>query len=292
MNADDLGALKGLGYTLHTLGNAEAIHIYLKVLSHDREDPYIYLNVGIMLCNQSRWDEALVHFSTAEKLAPDVSVIHTNTANALYMLGRFDEALTVLQRGKEIDSNNPEVDRILAQIYDANSDYDAAAGSYDAALENDPTNANIHSQKADLLMRVGKWQEAADHKTIAGETFAQTGNVLSAAFNYGDAGWALLKAGKVRESIQAGRKSLELDPTTAVVYFNIGLALLCEGEPDNALSEYKTGLSYSVDPALLRGVIADIDDVLAENSELSGVQKVRELLARHEASEELLTDTE
>lgn len=53
-------------------------------------------NLGVVLRNQGRVDEALAHFSVAVRMKPDFAEAHHNLGATLAMLGRMDEAIASL----------------------------------------------------------------------------------------------------------------------------------------------------------------------------------------------------
>ena len=61
-----------------------------------RDESVLHVNVGSMLLQQGRWQDALEEFDTVLRLSPDTQRVHINRATALHRLGRDQQAMQAL----------------------------------------------------------------------------------------------------------------------------------------------------------------------------------------------------
>jgi len=106
---------------------AEAAYRAILELAPDHADAW--LNLGAMMCDAGRCDEAVVLYEAALRNCPDETLLYFNLAIALEDLGRFDEALA----------------------------------RYDQCLAQDPEFADAHFNAARLHQQVGHPQRALRH---------------------------------------------------------------------------------------------------------------------------------
>ena len=86
------------GMALEASDQAQAERAYRRAISEapDYVDPY--LNLGVILCDAGRCDEAVELYRQAIGQCPDEPLLHFNMAIALEDAGRIDEALTSYER--------------------------------------------------------------------------------------------------------------------------------------------------------------------------------------------------
>lgn len=77
-------------------GAAEAA--YREVLRLDPDHVYAYVNLGALLCEAGRCDDAVALYEEATRLAPDDPLVHFNRAIALEDVGRYRDALSSYER--------------------------------------------------------------------------------------------------------------------------------------------------------------------------------------------------
>ena len=95
---------------------------------------------GNSLYARGKFDEALARYGMAELLEPDATSIHFNMGNALFRLGRYEDAMREL----ELASVDKKPSRRAAALYNAGNvlfkagQLDGAIKAYTAALVIDP----------------------------------------------------------------------------------------------------------------------------------------------------------
>jgi tetratricopeptide (TPR) repeat protein len=90
---EDIGAVFSRGEALEASDPRAAEAAYRKVLSLDPSHADAYLNLGALLCESRRCDEAVALYDEALRRRPDEALLHFNRAIALEDQGRADQAL-------------------------------------------------------------------------------------------------------------------------------------------------------------------------------------------------------
>jgi len=112
------------------------------------------------LHTQMRYEEALEHALKAIELDPMAHIMYVNAANILEGLGRFEEAKEHYQRAVELE---PDYEGSYADLARADMrlwNWCGAEGTLSAALARNPNNTQALTCQADLLLVLGKEEEA------------------------------------------------------------------------------------------------------------------------------------
>ncbi|MCA8919034.1 MAG: tetratricopeptide repeat protein [Planctomycetes bacterium] len=105
---------------------------------------------------------------------------------------------------------------------------------FEAAVQRDYYDADIHLPMAEALFEVGRFQDALDHFNLAGQAGVPANDILLWK------GWCYLELGKARRAISAFNRVLEANPNHAEAHFKRGLALSEIGSPDRALEAFES----------------------------------------------------
>jgi HEAT repeat protein len=130
-----------------------------------------------------------------------------------------------------------------------------------------PEFAMGHLKRAHVLGQLGRWAEALDAARSATE-LEKDNSVYQT-----NVGWYAYQASHLQESIQASRNALELNPRVPDAAFNLGLALLAEGQWEEAAAAYRRGIENTKEieeePAReeLESALADLKNLAAEREE-------------------------
>ncbi|MCX7725938.1 MAG: tetratricopeptide repeat protein, partial [Chitinispirillaceae bacterium] len=83
-----------LAFVLNRKGNSlEARRLWEKNLNEDPSNPVLWINMGLSLENEKRYEEALSHYKKAQQLSPENKELYLNIGNALVGLQRYAEAI-------------------------------------------------------------------------------------------------------------------------------------------------------------------------------------------------------
>ncbi len=231
-------------------------------------DNYVaHFNLGNVLRQEGKMDEAIPHYQKAVQIRPDYSQAHNNLGKALLLKGKVDEAISHLQQALQIRSDYPEtrvnlgealfrkgkVDEAIVQYQIAlqiNPGYadgyfglgiaflqegrvDEAIGPFQRVLQINPNNADAHANLGNILMQKGEVDEAITHFEKALQirpNYAQAHNNL---------GNILMQKGEVDEAISRFQKAVQIRPNYAQAHNNLGNAFLQKGNMTEAIAHFQ-----------------------------------------------------
>ena len=128
----------GKGYEAYQKGDLEgAEQFYRKAVKFRPRDPIAHNNLGVVLQDLDRVEEAIPFFKLAGVLSKTpYAAPHVNLARAYYELGKLDEAREATEKAVSMDGGNPITLLIAANVYCArNEKLDAARGFARTAVE-------------------------------------------------------------------------------------------------------------------------------------------------------------
>jgi len=112
------------------------------------------------------------------------------------------------------------------------NDLPAAAHHYEEALALQPSNDVVLANAAGLLLNLGRQEEAVEL-----QEYATARDPLNAA-RYSNLGTYYFYSQRWDEAIAAYRTALSLSPSARQLHYSIGLALMLQGRPEEALEEF------------------------------------------------------
>ena len=237
----------------------ETLHRHIIALNPQARDAH--LNLGILLYNQARYEEALEIARIAVEQRPDYSKTHAYVGAILNALGRFDKAETHLRRAIALNPQEKNAHFNLGNTLCEQGRYEEALDVARVAVEQRPDFAEAHTTLGIVLTALGHFEEAEAHLRRAIVLNPRTQNV------HLNLGMTLYYQGRYEEALEAAHVAVEQRPDFALAYANIGLAL-------NALGRSKEAGTH------LRGAL-DLNSV-------DSFQKLIELLTPQERYEEAI----
>ncbi|WP_175723748.1 tetratricopeptide repeat protein [Burkholderia ambifaria] len=167
-----------------------------------RPDASYFNNLGNMLRECGRLDDAIAHYRRAVALRPDYPEAHNNLGNALRDARDPAEAMQSCSRAIELRPGYAEAYNNLGNVLQDLGELDAAAASYGKAIAFHPAYAEAHSN---------------------------LGNVLRTQERHADA-------------IVQYRRAIELNPALRVAHRGLAIALRATDDFDGALQHARAGL--------------------------------------------------
>jgi tetratricopeptide (TPR) repeat protein len=196
-------AHNNLGDVLHEEGRMdEAIAQYQEAMQIDPDYADANLNFGNILLEKGRLDEAIVHFQKALQNRPDFVNAYNSLGNALHQEGRMDEAIAQYQKALQINPDFTDAHHNLAIVLQQKGRVDEAIAQYQEALLINPDFAGARVNLGIVLLNKGKLDEAIVHF----------------------------------------QKAVEIKPDLSEAHFDLGVALLQKGEMDGAIDHFQTAL--------------------------------------------------
>ena len=271
-------ALKGLGFSLHWRGNIdEALYTYLRYLDLNGEDYDVLLNLSALFLDSGDDEKAIEFSERAADADPTKGPPYLNLASAQFNLGNFSEAELSARKAIELDRNEESL-RLLGLVLETLGKTQEALDVYIEASTINPTDPYTYLDLARLLNKMGRNSEYLENALKTVELFKDHPDKVGRSGSYWDLGWAYYKLGQWEKSAEASSKALEVDPDLASPRFNLGLALLHLGKPDDAKKEYLVGIKNSKLVDLKNDAIDDLEAALKKNPQLKGGQEILDIL--------------
>ncbi len=239
-NPDCWMAHNNIGLLLTETGRTdEAMTHFLKALEINPVYARAHNNLGNLLMQINRTDEAMTHFLRALEINPDYAETHTNLGTLLVKTGRTDEAIVHFRKALEINPDDVKAHNNLGNLLLQTGRTDEAVVHFRKALEINPSLAEAHNNLGNLLLQTGRTDEAVVHFRKALEInpgYAEAHNNL---------GNILLQTGRTDEAVVHFRKALEINPNLAEAHNNLGNILLQTGRMDEAIVHFRKALEIN-----------------------------------------------
>ncbi|MDD5138853.1 MAG: tetratricopeptide repeat protein [Verrucomicrobiales bacterium] len=125
------------------------------------------VDLGVALDAQGRFEEALVYYHEADRLAPGRFQIHNNLGNILDHLGRTEEALAEYREAVRLKPGMAFLHNGTGQMLAKLNRFDEAAGEFAEAMRLDPSYASPHLELGKMLLKQGRNAGAVDQFSAA-----------------------------------------------------------------------------------------------------------------------------
>ncbi|MDQ2820043.1 MAG: tetratricopeptide repeat protein [Pseudomonadota bacterium] len=266
---DDGNVWKALSVAQQIQGK-DAIAALQKAIGLLPRDAELPSNLGALLSDAGRLEEAIDSYRRALAIQPDFADAHGNLGVALMRLKRYDEAIASLQRSLQLKPGFAEAHNNLADALMARARADDALLHYERALALRPSFVQAQRGRGNALREMGRNLDAAEAYRLAlaltpdaADLHFMRGNMLADAGQFDDAvaafrqavalqpdylaalanlGVALLRVGQGVDAIAAYKQALVLDPGAIPVLNNLGNALIANSHPDEALAHYRRAI--------------------------------------------------
>ncbi|MCL7488939.1 MAG: YcaO-like family protein [Desulfobulbaceae bacterium] len=131
---------------------------------------YIEFYRGKNLYDQGNAAEALIHFEHAVNQNPeeeDIPYLYSYMGCCLRDLGRFEDAIEVLESGRRLDDERPDIHNMLGVCHFKGQRFDVAAEHFKRAVELNPVSAIDYANLAINLQHLGRDDEAMHNYKVA-----------------------------------------------------------------------------------------------------------------------------
>ena len=203
-----------------------------------------YTNLGLILKNQGKRDQAIAANERSLQIRPDQFEAYNNLGVIFYEQGKLDEAITKYRAALAAYRNFADAHVNLGTVLDLRGQSVEAMEEYRTALRLSPNNAQAHNNLGCLLLASGNLEEAMGHFQ---ETLKATPGSVEALVNLAG---ALLELGRAKEATPYLAKAVEIDPRHANAHLTFGNALLATGQFSQAIVEYTD--AWQIQPDLAR----------------------------------------
>jgi tetratricopeptide (TPR) repeat protein len=229
--------LSGLGALLKESG-LDAVPLLTAAQRRYPSDFWLNFDLGNVLRQAKRWDEAIGYYRAALALRPRTVAVYNHLGIALNNKGQLDEAIAEYQKALEIDPGFTYAHCNLGTLLCLEKrDYDGAIACYKKAIARDPKFAHAHAGLGVALQEKGQVDAAI---ACLREAIALDPKDAKAHTNLGN---VLKDKGQVDEAIACHKKAIALDWKFAGAHNNLGIALKHKGQVDEAIACYKKAIA-------------------------------------------------
>ena len=163
-NPDCWMAHNNLGNVLQDLGRIdEAMAHYQAALRIKADYAEAHHNLGITLQTRGHLDEAISHFHEALRIKPDYAKAHNNLGAALAVQGDIDKAMAHFHEALRIKPDDPLAQNNLGNALQSLGRTEEAISHFHEALRIKPDYAEAHYNWGNSLAIQGRLKDAAEH---------------------------------------------------------------------------------------------------------------------------------
>ena len=225
-------------------------------------------NLGQLLFEEGRLQEALVHCREAVRLRPDFPEAHTNLGIVYRGMGRSAEAKACYAEALRLNPELAVACNNMGQVVQEEGNLDESITWYRRSLELDPNSVLVQCNLATALKEQSKPHEAIAHYDMA----------LRLDPNSADAhngrGWVRHEQGDLEEALFHYRKAIQLRSDFALAHCNLGTVLEEFGDMEGAQRCFRDALRHDPDHAEAHALLASLIGGKLSEAELAAMKRL------------------
>ena len=213
----------------------------------------------------SYWQNSITLFQRAVDVTRNNYVAHNNLGELLAQQGKLDEATTHFAAAIEINPSFAHARHNMGMILVQRGDLDDAISEFSKAIELEPTFADAYNKLGAALASRGKLDEAIANFSKATEINPAYGSA------HANLGSAYEQQGRIADAIAAYSRALQFTADTSMVaqtHFKLGRLLAKTGKRKEAIQNFREALRLKPDftqaQQALNNITADADQVVPE----------------------------
>jgi len=225
----------------------DSIRLWTHAFECVPNNPVAHYNLGHVLQQQGRTEEAITQFREALRLNSAYTDALCNLGLALSQQGRTGEAIACYREALRVDRNDPKALTSLPAYAVAHCNLgialfqqgqtEEAITQFREALQVSPDHADAHNNLGNaLLFAEGKTEEAIAHYRQA---LRINPAHVGAHFNLAN---VLIRQGRTEEAMAHYREALRLNPAYAEAHYQLGSALFKQGRTEDAIAHMRQAL--------------------------------------------------
>jgi len=209
-----------------------------KALEQNPKESKYYNQLGLVLFNQGKLEEALVYLNKACEIEPTATNL-SSRGFCYVRMGNARNALTDIDRAIELSKDSPQEQvhqgaryRVRGRIKYELNDQTGALADFEKAIELGETDPDIYDVMGEIMKASKQWEQAIQFYNRA--IFL---NPLSARY-YDHEGISYANTGQNQIAMLCFNKAISLNPKLASAYNNRGYLNLIQGEADKAIEDF------------------------------------------------------
>ena len=194
-----------------------------------------YSALGLWKSNYEwNWMESEKAFKKAIDLNPGSADAYRLYGRTLGLIGRFDEAIQLLEKAKELDPLSPTIMAHIGQVFIFARQYKKAEEQLQQALKVHPNHALLLHSIGELYIAQGRYVEAIAPLKQSAE--------MSVSDHYkAMLGYAYAKAGQSKEAMTVLKELQSRSDSGLISGFNLAAVYLALGEKEQSLQQLEKG---------------------------------------------------
>ena len=195
-----------------------------------------HYNLGVVLEQKGRIDEAISHFQEAIRLKPDEAEPHYNYGVALEHRSQLEGAISEFREAIRLKPDYAKPRNNLGIVFGKKGQIDEGVSQFQEAIRLKPDDAEPRYNLGIALIRKGQNDEAISQFQ---EAIRLKPEEADAHKNLGN---ALLRKGQIDGAIGQFQEAVRLKPENADTHNNLGAAFLNRGRLDEAIREFQEAI--------------------------------------------------
>jgi len=139
------------------------ITLYERTLKVTENNFVMHHNLGVILIEQGRLEEAAIQFRHALRINPRLYDAHNNLGLILFEQTKYDEAAAHFSETLRLRPDHHDARQNLGTAYVAQGKFEQAAEQFQEALRLKPGSPQTHNKLAAILLKLKRLDDAATH---------------------------------------------------------------------------------------------------------------------------------
>jgi tetratricopeptide (TPR) repeat protein len=212
-----------------TKNQVEELNCYLTALRLNPNYVDAHNNLGVVLYQQGKTEEAIFHFREALRLHPGSASAHNNLGGVLMNQGKTDEALMHLRQALELNPNYVDAHNNLGMAFARQGRLAEAVKCFETSLRLNPGQPDAHYNLGNVAFAQGGVSDAVTHYRA---TLHAKPDSIEAHHNLGI---ALATLGRTQEAVAEFAAALKLKPDFGPTQYQLAEVLLKQGQRAEAV---------------------------------------------------------
>jgi Flp pilus assembly protein TadD len=213
----------------------EAADAYTELLKSSPNDVAAHVNLGVVLVNLGRYDDALAQYDAADKLLPGDPRIQLNKALAYEKSGRLTAAEPIFSHLHQANASEAKYTVLLADCENQLERYEQVIALLQPIADQSSADPSVAYMLGTALLHVGKTDEG--QRVL--DPILRNANTPESHFLIGV---KMFESGDFPSAVQELRSAADLKPDFPQLQSFLGRALLNTGDPDAAAAAFRAEL--------------------------------------------------
>jgi tetratricopeptide (TPR) repeat protein len=240
-----------IGSILDELGRSqEALEPLEKALSLKPDSPEDHNALGLALVAMGRTEEGIRHYEKAIRFKPDFATAHVNWGVACAHLNENEKAGEHYRKALKLNPGNSAALLNLGRLLTSEGRISETISNYEAELATNPSNATLHINLGNVLRAAGQISNAMTHFTTALQLDSENAEA------HNRLGFELARQGNDALAQPHFMEAVRLDPNHVEAHFNLGVSFAKQQNFEQAIFEFRECLRLDPNNATAKQYLA------------------------------------